>query len=467
MDKKAFKQRMQDLKSYRGNNPGKGYWDWRNSLPDNLKYTDDTEYNMQGAYEAGLQPEYVYEDDSYHLPSRNPNTGEILKKSIHPTYWKGLEEDARLGYDAYHLGDRTWTSKKGDAPIQAFANGGETGDPKKEEFYRRTGRSATGRPLEQGIKLAFDIEDAANFTPVGDVISANDTYDAVKRRDWVGAGLAALGVLPFVPNMAKKVVRNIPTVNKDLEQKAINEVIQSRIVPPRVQEAYYNQRNRAFELMNTPEARRRAQNIDSKYGTEYGDVYNELTELYESTDGYFNMPEPRYVSAPNDKANINPREGGVINISRENVKAPEDLTEGVIRHEIGHFVDALAYPGGIPNNAYLKQLGKPSKYRDFEEVRSIFKNQDRARHNYDYLRKPTEKKSIMNQFDEYLMENYTPSTYPMNTKQFKEAIENAPSSQDLMKHLLKIHTKPSVLFKDFQMRPLVNHNNNDKNNILV
>lgn len=29
MDRQAFKQRMQDLKSYRENNPGKGYWDWK------------------------------------------------------------------------------------------------------------------------------------------------------------------------------------------------------------------------------------------------------------------------------------------------------------------------------------------------------------------------------------------------------------------------------------------------------
>lgn len=29
MNKQAFKQRMQDLKSYRENNPGKGYWDWK------------------------------------------------------------------------------------------------------------------------------------------------------------------------------------------------------------------------------------------------------------------------------------------------------------------------------------------------------------------------------------------------------------------------------------------------------
>lgn len=29
MDRQAFKQRMRNLKSYRENNPGKGYWDWK------------------------------------------------------------------------------------------------------------------------------------------------------------------------------------------------------------------------------------------------------------------------------------------------------------------------------------------------------------------------------------------------------------------------------------------------------
>lgn len=38
-----------------------------------------------------------------------------------------------------------------------------------------------------------------------------------------------------------------------------------------------------------------------------------------------------------------------------------------VLHEIGHYVDEMAYPGGVPNNAYLRQLGKPSKYRPFEK----------------------------------------------------------------------------------------------------
>lgn len=117
MDRQAFKQRMQNLKSYRENNPGKGYWDWK---------------------------------------------------------------------------------------VETFADGGEVGDPEKERFYQATGRSSSGIPLEEGLKPAFSLEDAANMTPIGDAISVKDAYDAVKNRDWLGAGLAALTVIPFVPNAIKR-----------------------------------------------------------------------------------------------------------------------------------------------------------------------------------------------------------------------------------------------------------------------
>lgn len=75
MDRQAFKQRMQNLKSYRENNPGKGYWDWK---------------------------------------------------------------------------------------VETFADGGEVGDPEKERFYQATGRSSSGRPLEEGLKPVFSLSDIAN-----------------------------------------------------------------------------------------------------------------------------------------------------------------------------------------------------------------------------------------------------------------------------------------------------------------
>lgn len=318
MDKQAFKQRMQNLKSYRENNPGKGYWDWK---------------------------------------------------------------------------------------VEAFADGGEIGDPEKERFYQATGRSSSGRPLEEGLKPVFSLEDAANMTPIGDAISAKDTYDAVKNRDWLGAGLAASAMIPFIPNVYRslknKISREVPTVTRSFQRQVDANDLRRDLENNnrrRVLEEYSDQRNRAYELLNTPEARRRAQTIDRKYGTEYNKVYDDLTKEYEDINSYVNLPEPNFVS---------------------------------------------------------------------NKVEHMFPDKDRAKSIYEYLRRPTEKKSIMNQFDEYLMNTLTPSTYPTNTKQFRQVIESAPDLYNNMKMLLKIHTKPSVLYKDFLARPLVNKINKNKNQEVV
>lgn len=367
-----------------------------------------------------------------------------------PEQWESLEDA-----DISEL-TNTFAYNMYQDPVQYMANGGEVGDP-DDEFTKaintKLGRTPDGRPLQQGLKPVFDLEDAANLTPVGDVLSAKEAYDAVKQNDWLGAGLAGLGF--------------IPSVNRTFEQKVAE--MEKRVGNRRkMMEEFYDQRNRTYELLNTPEARRRAADIDQKYGTEYNKVYDELTKEYEDVTSYVNMVEPEFVKDPDAFARINPSETGKkISLSEDNITKPEDFPTGLIRHEIGHYVDEMAYPGGVPNNAYLRQLGKPSKYRPFEEVKDIFRSPDKALQDYRYLRNPTEKKSIMNQFDEYLMNNYTPSTYPQTTKEFKEAIEKAPDIHRNMKLLLKIHNKPSILFKDFKNRPLVNNTTKDKNKELV
>lgn len=381
-----------------------------------------------------------------------------------PEQWESLEDA-----DISEL-TNTFAYNMYQDPVQYMANGGEVGDP-DDEFTKaintKLGRTPDGRPLQQGLKPVFDLEDAANLTPVGDVLSAKEAYDAVKQNDWLGAGLAGLGFIPFIPKGVRRIARQTPTVNRTFEQKVAE--MEKRVGNRRkMMEEFYDQRNRTYELLNTPEARRRAADIVQKYGTEYNKVYDELTKEYEDVTSYVNMVEPEFVKDPDAFARINPSETGKkISLSEDNITKPEDFPTGLIRHEIGHYVDDMAYPGGVPNNAYLRQLGKPSKYRPFEEVKDIFRSPDKALQDYRYLRNPTEKKSIMNQFDEYLMNNYTPSTYPQTTKEFKEAIEKAPDIHRNMKLLLKIHNKPSILFKDFKNRPLVNNTTKDKNKELV
>lgn len=381
-----------------------------------------------------------------------------------PEQWESLEDA-----DISEL-TNTFAYNMYQDPVQYMANGGEVGDP-DDEFTKaintKLGRTPDGRPLQQGLKPVFDLEDAANLTPVGDVLSAKEAYDAVKQNDWLGAGLAGLGFIPFIPKGVRRIARQTPTVNRTFEQKVAE--MEKRVGNRRkMMEEFYDQRNRTYELLNTPEARRRAADIDQKYGTEYNKVYDKLTKEYEDITSYVNMVEPEFVKDPDAFARIKTAKSGKkISLSEDNITKPEDFPTGLIRHEIGHYVDEMAYPGGVPNNAYLRQLGKPSKYRPFEEVKDIFRSPDKALQDYRYLRNPTEKKSIMNQFDEYLMNNYTPSTYPQTTKEFKEAIEKAPDIHRNMKLLLKIHNKPSILFKDFKNRPLVNNTTKDKNKELV
>lgn len=73
------------------------YRQWREALPDNLKYTDDDLYDMRGAYKAGMQPT-LESDGLYHLASRDPETGRILKAPYHSTYLQAINTDARMGY---------------------------------------------------------------------------------------------------------------------------------------------------------------------------------------------------------------------------------------------------------------------------------------------------------------------------------------------------------------------------------
>lgn len=441
-------------------NPDSSYEDYVNQA--NEKHAQTWDFRGNNSNLKDDQGNYYIDPNRQLTPEDISNMRS--KGAKIPEQWESLEDA-----DISEL-TNTFAYNMYQDPVQYMANGGEVGDP-DDEFTKaintKLGRTPDGRPLQQGLKPVFDLEDAANLTPVGDVLSAKEAYDAVKQNDWLGAGLAGLGFIPFIPKGVRRIARQTPTVNRTFEQKVAE--MEKRVSNRRkMMEEFYDQRNRTYELLNTPEARRRAADIDQKYGTEYNKVYDKLTKEYEDITSYVNMVEPEFVKDPDAFARIKPAKSGKkISLSEDNITKPEDFPTGLIRHEIGHYVDEMAYPGGVPNNAYLRQLGKPSKYRPFEEVKDIFRSPDKALQDYRYLRNPTEKKSIMNQFDEYLMNNYTPSTYPQTTKEFKEAIEKAPDIHRNMKLLLKIHNKPSILFKDFKNRPLVNNTTKDKNKEFV
>lgn len=346
MDREAFKQRMQSLKSYREQNPGKGYLDWKTSLPDNLQ--DESSYNLQRAYELGYEPEYVEEDRSYHLPTRDQETGEILKKPWHPTFLIGLQEDAKLGYYPQTINGVTYTTtwEGNENPIYKYADGGEVPPtnkptiiepiPYKGKLYSdRYGRKYTeeqvqdyynngtdeidrftGGPLVRGLKPLLDLEDAANFTPVGDAVAAYDVYDAVSNRDWSGAGLAALGLVPFMPMTVKQFRskykgitpktkskggygHNFNTsVNKNITNNQLDNIINTSAEDLAKRTKAVNQSyNAAERLMDDPEYITRANQVKRQFGDDYTTAYADIINAY--NDDPTKLPK---LAEINDKA---------------------------------------------------------------------------------------------------------------------------------------------------------------------
>lgn len=506
MDREAFKQRMQQLKQYREQNPGKTYLDWKNSLPSNLQ--DESNYNLRRAYELGYEPEWNEDDKSYHLPTRDSETGEILKKPWHPTFLIGLQEDAKLGYYPQIKNGTMYTTtwEGNENPIYKYADGGEIPPnnkpiiPEQPQLYKgklykdRYGRKYTedqladyydnssdeidrftGKPFIRGLKPMVDIEDAANVTPIGDAISIYDTYEALRNKDWGNAGLAALGLVPFMPRFGGVAVKSskkiskpkstyIPKVDPNYKQNVIDKALHEQKsysdMPLSLVEEINDQRNRTYDLMQEPYARERAKAVDHQYGTDYLKVYDGMLEKYVDIDEYFQLPEPKYkkMERPTIGTQVTPSEGNTIYFNRDMIKVPEDIPNSVVLHEMGHLVDGAT---GM-NNEFLRKLGDKSKFVPFNQAKTMYPNMTRDM--YNNILQGTEIKSYMNQFRNYLDQKgkLNRGNYTGSYKNLKKEIIDAPrESFNNIKAIFNLYRSPKLFNKDFQMIPIVNNNDNN------
>lgn len=712
MDKQAFKQRMQNLKSYQENNPGKGYWDWRNSLPDNLKYTDDTEYNMRGAYESGAQP--ILENDGfYHLPTRNPQTGEILKTSLHPTFWKGLAEDAKIGYNTYFVGDKVYTKSKEEGPINVYADGGEvarkslkdirkesiiedkldydvmlqnqnayqkefatnwykqrannpkynsqlgegkldkilsdinkatwknpteamrdnltsqgysptdqniksqlqaidakgtkgfavpsmysyygaprntwhegvghivgdnnpaildstpnvsipSNDPQYSDYVNQAnekhaqtwdfrgknqtlkddtgnyyidpnrqlssddiqemidkgaaipdqwkdittqdisdltntfaynyakggevgnpdydftkaintklGRTPDGRPKEQGLKPVFDLEDAANITPIGDALSARDVYNAVTEKDWTGAGLAAATMIPFVPMTVKQFRKKYkgitPKSKQNYNSKLMDKTVQSYIDNAdsykesriKLYEEAIKDRNKEYDnWIENEDAFRRAANFDRKYGTNYVRTYSdELKRKYQNSNDITQIGiKPM---DPDTYGSFDPAIPDYIFISNNQIVNKKPRV-GLINHELGHRIDRQAGVFGRDGKV-VRPIFNRDKFESSDRIKQMYPKTYNKIQNY--LLKDSEIKSHMNEFRTYLRENnLLDPTGKESLNSFKKKLFN--SNFDNLKKIFNSYKSGKQFIDDFNMIPITATNNNS-DSILV
>lgn len=606
MDKRAFKQRMQNLKSYRENNPGKGYWDWKveafaeggqtgdpsmqaieqrawlnnwlknrsKQMSENIDfYSNQTRYgsskdrahvspfffqdkekNASKIIQEQLQHAnntaiYDYREPwvssnknipnrkeflkmnsnvqgAYHKKYGQPNTisispitkdrSVILHELSHSTQDKYSIQSSKIDsilkkyvkennkYDKYYDNPdevysrmnqfrydnnikpediitkdqiEQWKDSSIDnefinrystntlldllnsvahtpnKKVQRAAEGGVISDPEKERFYQATGRSSSGRPLEEGLKPVFSLEDAANMTPIGDAISARDTYNAVKNRDWLSAGLAALTVLPFVPSGLRNVkaaARYIPTVNRT-EQSLINQALGNISKKRDYLSDIANSRNRVLEDINTIPYRNRAEQADKIFGTNYSETYDLLDDLYQHR--YFDLPEvqPKDMVA---SGRLQAKPFAEERFNKTGVGAEPNefdlwVNTGMYRdpmqlanHEMNHYTDYIISRNANTtiNNNMLKQLENSLKQTDATS----------------YYRKGTEQKAYMNQLRTMLKQNGDVQNLdePVSSTLLKKYLDKM-SDSDPIKKMFKQHKNINAYTKWFNTIPLL------------
>lgn len=216
MEREAFRQRMQQYKQARENNPQLKYWDWK-------KYAD-----------GGT-----------------------------------IDEDPPQS-----------TSER---PITNF-------DPKGDPYNPTYGYN----PGAGYVRSVFDLYDAP---VIGDALSIYDATQALKNKDWLGAGLAALTVVPFIPTVSN--------YKKSLNQQ-LNRItgITPDISKLQKQSDWNDLRNRSIERLYDPEVRARAAKIKSDYNVDLQSTYDKIINQYEND--YFSLPEAEIMQLQDAKAMIDP-----------------------------------------------------------------------------------------------------------------------------------------------------------------
>lgn len=147
MDRQAFKQRMQNLKSYRENNPGKGYWDWKVEAFVDGGVND----NLIGSYSnhTGTPTMYVPVTKEYESDIANSRNRVLEDINTIPYRNRAEQADKIFGTnysETYDLLDDLYQHRYFDLPeVQPkdmVASGRLQAKPFAEERFNKTGVGA-------------------------------------------------------------------------------------------------------------------------------------------------------------------------------------------------------------------------------------------------------------------------------------------------------------------------------------
>lgn len=367
------------------NNPDSSYEDYVNQA--NEKHAQTWDFRGNNSNLKDDQGNYYIDPNRQLTPEDISNMRS--KGAKIPEQWESLEDA-----DISEL-TNTFAYNLSQDPIYFMANGGEIGDP-DDEFTKaintKLGRTPDGRPLQQGLKPVFDLEDAANLTPVGDAIAAKDMYNAAMDKDWTGLGLAAASMIPFVPSGMRKInkkFKQIPSVHKDTQQ-LLDAKFQELDKLAQRKADYGNEQYRIMErVMEDPSYMNRAREVKQKFGDDYSIPYADMFTAYNVDPDV--LPNVQLMDELKKAGSMRRTADGKFIYKRN---PDNDYIPNTAEHELSHFTDLLksGRPDAHAGNNVFYQMTK-------DLTKRVGDKHD------DYFLLPTEQKAHMNQLREWMFQN--------------------------------------------------------------
>lgn len=331
-----------------------------------------------------------------------------------------------------HLNDYNITNKYADGGIidedppqntseRPITNFDPKGDPYNPTYGYNPGAGY--------VRSVFDLYDAP---VIGDALSIYDATQALKNKDWLGAGLAALTVVPFIPTVSN--------YKKSLNQQ-LNRItgITPDISKLQKQSDWNDLRNRSIERLYDPEVRARAAKIKSDYNVDLQSTYDKIINQYEND--YFSLPEAEIMQLQDAKAMIDLQEEAARRYKQYGIKPTQKdfrikidnavtPSQEITNHEINHF------------NQYIHQDSPSWNKSELDKITKQFKGKLRDKNPID----PENTSYFMNWMEQ--------NAYGINMSDRLKELNIKPTKQNILKYLKSLPDTDSIKKAALQFKNL-------------
>lgn len=298
-------------------------------------------------------------------------------------------------------------------------------DPKGDPYNPTYGYN----PGAGYVRSVFDLYDAP---VIGDALSIYDATQALKNKDWLGAGLAALTVVPFIPTVSN--------YKKSLNQQ-LNRItgITPDISKLQKQSDWNDLRNRSIERLYDPEVRARAAKIKSDYNVDLQSTYDKIINQYEND--YFSLPEAEIMQLQDAKTMIDLQEEAARRYKQYGIKPTQKdfrikidnavtPSQEITNHEINHF------------NQYIHQDNPSWNKSELDKITKQFKGKLRDKNPID----PENTSYFMNWMEQ--------NAYGINMLDRLKELNIKPTKQNILKYLKSLPDTDSIKKAALQFKNL-------------